>query len=100
MSETPGRGFAEADALDCVFGYTIGKDKVTGNKMLRADPFSIQVNNGNVRAAQGPEWWAATRDQLSLFPFGSLKDIVDAASGAFAVLTNKVQVGTLPRRPR
>jgi len=73
---------------------------VTGSKELRADPFSVQVNEGNVRVKEGLMEWPAMRDQLALFPFAKLKDIVDAASGAFAVLCNRVRVGALGGGPQ
>jgi predicted phage terminase large subunit-like protein len=97
VEQEPGSGGKESaqGTVRNLAGYTIGKDKVTGDKILRADPFSVQVNEGNVRALQGALWWPYLRDQLSLFPMAKLKDGVDAASGAFAVLTNKVRVGAL-----
>ncbi|MFW6327203.1 MAG: phage terminase large subunit [Bacteroidota bacterium] len=69
-------------------GWYIEADRPTGNKMFRADPFSVQVNNGNVLLLQG-DWNKSFIDELRYFPFGTYKDQVDAASGAFSKLTSK-----------
>ena len=100
VEQEPGSGGLESaqGTVRNLAGFTVGKDKVTGSKELRADPFSVQVNEGNVRVKEGLMEWPAMRDQLALFPFARLKDIVDAASGAFAVLANRVRVGALGGR--
>lgn len=99
VEQEPGSGGKESaqDTVRSLAGFVVGKDKVTGNKILRADPFSVQVNQGNVRVKLGAAWWDDYRNQLMMFPFGKLKDMVDSGSGAFAVLTNRVKVGALGR---
>jgi phage terminase large subunit-like protein len=64
--------------------------------MLRADPFSAQVNIGNVRVLQAP-WNDEYLDELRNFsPLSFYKDQVDASSGAFAFLTGKrIKIGVL-----
>jgi predicted phage terminase large subunit-like protein len=100
VEQEPGSGGKESAQATVrnLAGFTIGKDKVTGDKISRADPLSIQVNEGNVCVVQGAAWWPYLRDQMALFPFGKLKDCVDSTSGAFAVITNRVKVGALGGR--
>lgn len=67
-------------------GFSVTCTPSTGNKEVRADPFSAQVNAGNVRLVEG-DWNKAFLDELRSFPFGKHDDQVDAASGAFNLLT-------------
>jgi predicted phage terminase large subunit-like protein len=73
-------------------GYSIRADKPTGDKIHRADPFSVQVNSGNVWMLAG-EWNREFMEELEYFPFSTYKDQVDAASGAFTKLTSRKQAG-------
>lgn len=72
-------------------GFSVIADRPTGDKVFRADPFSVQVNNGNVFILKG-EWNKVFLDELEMFPNGLYKDQVDAAAGAFAMLTRKKRV--------
>ena len=69
-------------------GYTVRVDRPVGDKVTRADPYSVQVNIGNVYVPKGAEWWDAYRSELQFFPFSKYKDQVDASSGAFALVNN------------
>ena len=119
------RRTAEQDGLDCVVGVeqepgsggkgsaedTVRRlagwrvvvqkvDKSTGGKEFRADPFSVQVNMGNVACdvqhwSGQPgsntgfwetEWVKDFWDELKFFPRSRYLDQVDAASGAFSIL--------------
>jgi predicted phage terminase large subunit-like protein len=71
-------------------GYRVFADKVTGSKEIRAEPFAAQVQGGNVWLVAG-EWHHAFLDELESFPSGRWMDQVDAASGAFARLTQGSQ---------
>jgi predicted phage terminase large subunit-like protein len=79
-------------------GFSVTKDRPTGDKIFRADPFSVQVNEGQVILIRG-DWIKDFKDELALFPLGTYKDQVDAASGAFAMLSGKreVRMITKPR---
>ena len=90
VEQEPGSGGKEsAEAtVKNLSGFTIKKETPVGNKTYRADPFSVQVNNGNVlllRAAWNHDFIEEYRD----FPFSAYKDQVDAGSGAFSKLTSK-----------
>ena len=69
-------------------GFSAYADRPTGDKVYRADPYSVQVNNGNVLLVSA-EWNQAFIEEHRFFPFGTYKDQVDASSGAF----NKLNLG-------
>ena len=69
-------------------GYSVKTERVTGSKETRADPFSSQVNAGNVRLVEGP-WNRDFVEELRAFPLGQQDDLVDSVSDAFAELTPK-----------
>jgi predicted phage terminase large subunit-like protein len=69
-------------------GFNVRQEHPTGDKVTRADLFSVQVNNGNVILMAG-EWQKAFLDELRFFPFSTHKDIVDSCSGAFSKLVGK-----------
>lgn len=66
-------------------GYNVKTAPASGSKEVRADPFSSQVNAGNVKIVRG-RWNAAFVEELRQFPQGKHDDQVDAASGAFNAL--------------
>jgi phage terminase large subunit-like protein len=68
------------------------KDKVTGSKALRAEPYATQVEIGNVYLIKGA-WNVDFIKQHELFPMGLRKDFVDCASGAFNMLIGKGRAG-------
>lgn len=78
-------------------GYTVIVDNPKGDKTLRADPLSTQVNVGNVYMVKAP-WNKVLIEELKHFPFSTYKDQVDALSAAFARLFKpKRRVGALFR---
>jgi predicted phage terminase large subunit-like protein len=72
-------------------GYVVSTRRVSGqgNKETRADPFSAQVNAGNVRLITGA-WNKAFIEELRSFPQGKHDDQVDASSGAFNELSSLI----------
>ncbi|MFP4018232.1 MAG: hypothetical protein ACLFUH_03195, partial [Bacteroidales bacterium] len=72
-------------------GFAVYADKPTGDKVKRADPYSVQVNNNNVYLLRG-QWNKDFIDEHTFFPYSTYKDQVDAASGAFAKLTKAKEV--------
>ena len=93
IEQEPGSGGLEsADAtIRNLAGFSVFKDKPgkgSGNKEQRADPFSVQVNNGNV-SLMVADWNHKYIDELSTFPVSTYLDQTDASSGAFNQLTKK-----------
>ena len=66
-------------------GYSVRTTPVSGAKTTRADPFSAQVNAGNVRMVSA-DWNKAFIEELRSFPLGANDDQIDAAADAFAQL--------------
>lgn len=65
--------------------------KAEGGKVDRADPFSVQVNYGNVCMVPG-HWNEAYVDELKHFPTSTYMDQVDASAGAFNQLFRKKRI--------
>jgi predicted phage terminase large subunit-like protein len=82
-----GKESAEATTRN-LLGYSANPDKPSGDKIFRADPFSVQVNNGNVLLLRG-EWNHDYVEEFRFFPFSTYKDQVDASSGGFSKLVAK-----------
>lgn len=71
-------------------GYACTPVKPTGDKLVRADPFSAAVNAGLVKMAPG-EWNKPLLDELrNCGPGAKYMDQVDAGSGAFMMITKPV----------
>ena len=64
-------------------GYSVTTSPVSGKKEVRADPYSSQVNAGNVYLVRGG-WNAKFIEEHRQFPSGKHDDIIDASSDAFA----------------
>ena len=76
-------------------GWRVWIDKPSGSgssKILRAYPFSVQVNIGNVSMVAG-EWNIPCLDELKFWPNSTHKDQGDGCSGAFNRLTTKKRAG-------
>ena len=87
VEQEPGSGGKEsAEAtIRNLAGYRCYADRPTGDKILRADTFAVQLNAGNVAILRA-EWNSEYRRELEFFPYGKYKDQVDASSGAFNIL--------------
>jgi len=70
-------------------GFHVVAERPTGSKEVRAQPFAGQCGIQNVCLVAG-EWNAAYLDELCIFPNGNRDDQVDASSGAFAWLSDRV----------
>jgi predicted phage terminase large subunit-like protein len=88
-----GKESAEATINNCA-GYVVKRDLPKGEKSIRADPLSVQVNNGNVVVVQAG-WNQEFKEELEYFPESKNKDQVDAGSAAFAKLTTRKKIGPL-----
>ncbi|MEA3223655.1 MAG: phage terminase large subunit [Thermodesulfobacteriota bacterium] len=96
FEQEPGSGGKEsAEAtIRNLTGFSAHADRPTGDKIYRADPYSVQVNNGNVHLLQG-EWNHELIEEYRFFPFSTYKDQVDAGSGAFNILARERKAGML-----
>lgn len=68
-----------------LIGFKMKVINPKGKKEERADPFSTQVNSGNVYMLEA-DWNETYIDELKFFPVSTYKDQVDASSGCFSVL--------------
>jgi phage terminase large subunit-like protein len=87
-----GKESAEATIRNLA-GFRVYAERSTGDKTYRADPFSVQVNNGSVQMLLGM-WNREIVEELRFFPNGLHDDIVDSASLAF----NKLVARRIARR--
>lgn len=96
QEQEPGSGGKESAiaTLKNLAGFRVAIDRPKGDKVLRADPFSVQVNGGNVKMLKGV-WNGEYLKEMQFFPFSTYKDQIDASSGAFAQLTGRLRVGAL-----
>ncbi len=66
-------------------GHNVKTERVTGDKITRAEPFSAQWQAGNVLILAG-DWNEEYFAELEAFPDGGHDDQVDGSSDAFAEL--------------
>jgi predicted phage terminase large subunit-like protein len=94
IEQEPGSGGKESaeSTVRNLAGFVVRKDLPKGDKIYRAEPLSIQVNEGNVLLLRG-EWNHDFIEEFRFFPFGNFKDQVDAASAAFNLLAAKRTAG-------
>lgn len=107
QEQEPGSGGKESaqNTVKNLAGFIINTEKPVTNKDARLDPFASQAEAGNVRLKYASEWNPLFVEEAAAIPFGSYRDMTDAAGGAFNKLsepTAKVSVGTHTgyRRPR
>ena len=63
-------------------GFVCKAERPTGDKAVRAEPYSIQIEAGNVKLLKG-DWNQLFVDEHKTFPSGKYKDQIDASSGGF-----------------
>jgi predicted phage terminase large subunit-like protein len=95
IEQEPGSGGKESadGTIRNLMGFIIQAEHPTGDKVVRARPYAVQVNNGNVALLKG-DWNHAYVEECRYFPFGKYKDQIDASAGAF----NKIAAKRLARR--
>jgi predicted phage terminase large subunit-like protein len=88
IEQEPGSGGKESfeATVRNLAGFSVSGDKVTGSKLVRAEPFAAQVQGGNVFLVAG-KYVSDFLDEMEMFPNGPHDDQVDAAAMAFARLT-------------
>jgi predicted phage terminase large subunit-like protein len=89
--QDPGQaGKAQArDLAKHLVGHRVKYSPESGDKILRADPFSAQVEAGNVAILEG-SWNEEFLDEADYFPNG-YKDQIDAAVRAFSRLVKMIK---------
>lgn len=87
VEQEPGSGGKESaqGTVKNLAGHAVEADRVTGDKVLRAEPWAAQCKAGNVYLLKGP-WNKAYIDEHCSFPLGKKKDRVDSSSGVFSKL--------------
>jgi predicted phage terminase large subunit-like protein len=88
QEQEPGSGGKEsAEAtVQNLAGYSVHVERVTGDKVTRAEPFAAQCEAGNVYIVEDQDakrWNAEYLQELTSFPSGKFKDQVDGSSGGF-----------------
>lgn len=96
VEQEPGSGGKESaeSTIRNLTGFACYADRPTGDKIFRADPYSVQVNNGGVSLFQA-SWNAAFIEEHRFFPFGTYKDQVDASAACFNHLARKRIAGRI-----
>ena len=89
IEQEPGSGGKDSAGatIKNLAGFSVYAERPTGDKTYRADPYSVQVNNGNVILLRG-DWNRKFIEEHRFFPFSTYKDQVDASSGAFNKLAS------------
>lgn len=90
IEQEPGSAGKESSegSIRGLAGFAVYAERPTGEKVVRADTYSVQVNNGGVQMVKAP-WNRDFIEEHRFFPFSTYKDQVDAASGAFNKLVFK-----------
>jgi predicted phage terminase large subunit-like protein len=82
------------DLCTTLSGYVVGGEPETGDKITRAEPYSAQVEAGNVHLVEGA-WNLPYVVELEGFPSSAHDDQVDASSGAFNYLSDGIGAARL-----
>jgi predicted phage terminase large subunit-like protein len=92
--QEPGSGGKEsAEATTRMLsGFNVYADKVTGDKNTRLQPLAAQAQAGNVKMVAA-KWNVDFLDEISIVPHSAVRDISDAAAGAFNKLTSSGGIG-------
>jgi predicted phage terminase large subunit-like protein len=90
IEQEPGSGGKESaeGTIRNLAGFVVRAERPTGDKTFRADPYSVQVNNGAFLIVNA-DWNRDYIEEHRFFPFSTYKDQVDATAGAFNKLVGK-----------
>lgn len=86
---------AAAEFVRLLDGFSVHTEPSTGDKQLRAEPFSSQVEGGNVNLLRA-SWNEDFIDELATFPTGAHDDQVDAAASAYVKLFDDRTIKFIP----
>ena len=89
LPQDPGQaGKAQAKNLvRLLAGYVVSVKPISGDKVVRAEPFAAQVNVGNVLMLRA-NWNDLVVAEMRIFPNGQYDDIIDAGSDAYSEISN------------
>jgi predicted phage terminase large subunit-like protein len=89
VEQEPGSGGKESaeNTIRNLTGYSVYADRPTGKKEIRAEPLEAQMSIGNVSLIMA-NWNHDYIDYMCAFPYGKIKDVTDASSGAFNKLVD------------
>lgn len=97
LEQEPGSGGKDSALISkeglSAFGNRVILDNPSGNKIYRADPFSVAMGMGYVAILEA-DWNRAWIDEYDDFPNGDYKDQVDSGSGAYKELKTCKIAGT------
>lgn len=84
IEQEPGSGGKESaeSTIKNLMGFTAKAERATGDKAVRAEPYAVQVEAGNIKVVKGA-WNDEFIGEHKTFPVGKYKDQIDSASGAF-----------------
>jgi predicted phage terminase large subunit-like protein len=90
MEQEGGSGGKESSegTIRNLAGFRAYAERPTGDKSHRADPLSVQINNGGVSMLLG-SFNSALLEELRYFPYGNHDDICDSMSLSFNKLVQK-----------
>ena len=90
FEQEPGSGGKEsAEAtVKMLAGWRVRADLPTGDKAVRAEPYAVQVDAGNIKMRRA-QWNTEFIDEHKTFPRGKYKDQIDAVSAAFNGMLRK-----------
>ena len=90
VEQEPGSGGKESaeGTIRNLAGFRVYAEHPTGDKVFRADPYSVQVNVGAFLILNGM-WNREFIEEHRFFPYSTYKDQVDAGAGAFNKLIGK-----------
>lgn len=84
FEQEPGSGGKESaeNSIRRFKAFNANADKVTGEKVVRAEPYAAQVQHGQVSLLAG-NWNRDFLEEHEQYPLGKFMDQVDATAGAF-----------------
>lgn len=90
IEQEPGSGGKESaeDTIRNLAGFVAKAERPTGDKVFRADPYSVQVNIGAFHLLLA-HWNQSFIEEHRFFPYSTYKDQVDASAGAFNKLVGR-----------
>lgn len=99
IEQEPGSGGKESaeSTVRSLAGYTVKAERPTGEKSSRAEPYSVQVEAGNVKLVAGA-WNHDFIEEHKAFPVGKHDDQIDGSSGAFNKLATPSGAGLFLRK--